>query len=416
MNNSTRNKILQAETSLVLTLLLVLPISIPVMAVEDQHGQKAMNESGAPDQAVHEEAGHSENNSVHLTDAQLQHLKLSVGNASSGNAEAIIEAPASVMFDADSVARVGPLIESKVIRVNSDLGTEVISGDTLAVLDSVQLGHVKARYLIAVARYQSALAEYQRDKKLAEKQITSEAELLKSRADYLETKAERDAIREELRLYGLDQRQIDAISAGGKQPLSRYSLLSPAEGVIQRRDLVPGQTLTATDTPIHIVNTKKVWVMIDAYEKKLPLLAPGLPVTLTLRALPGEIFTGLTDWVSRELDKQSRTIRVRAVMPNPGGRLRAGMFGTATIQARATEEFAMVPVDAVQTIGNEKSVFVPGDEDGAFHAVPVELGDESGGLIEIHQGLEPGDAVVVQGAFDLFSILTAASRSVEHSH
>ena len=159
-----------------------------------------------------------------------------------------------------------------------------------------------------------------------------------------------------------------------------------------------------------------MWVFIEAYEQDLARLKTGLAVSLSVRALPGETFEGKTDWVSSELDEQARTVRVRATVPNPDGKLRAGMFGTARIQADSQQSYALVPIDAVQTIEGEDVVFIPGGEANEFEAVEVVIGSEGDGQIEIRQGLMPGDSVVTVGAFDLNSALSAGSRSAEHSH
>ncbi|MDT0618398.1 MAG: efflux RND transporter periplasmic adaptor subunit [Salinisphaeraceae bacterium] len=388
----------------------------------EHEGEHEGEHTGQTSGDSHEEegGGHDEHagdkRRIHLTSDQRQQLDLKISAAGAGSATAVVQAPATARFDADRVARVGPRLEAKVVEVTKDLGDTVAAGDTVAILDSVELGRAKASYLTAQARFGAALSEYQRDKKLAEDQITSEAELLESRADYQQAKAERDAARAELRLYGLDDGDIGAISVGGEQPLSRYQLTAPLAGTIQRRDLVPGQTVSAQQTPIHIVNNETMWVMIEAFEKDLPRLGLGQQVTLSVRALPNQTFEGKTDWVSRELDEQSRTVRVRAVVPNDDGNLRAGMFGTARIQTDAEQRFALVPVDAVQTVEDDSVVFVPGDEDGAFRAVTVTTGDEGGGQVEIRSGLAAGDRVVTTGAFDLKSALTASGRSAAHSH
>lgn len=396
----------------------------PAKAERQGHSQREAGRDRAPGKPAagpdHKGEGHGEpeagQRKVHLTTAQRKRLDLKIAAAEAGSATAVVQAPATVRFDADRVAKVGPRLEAKVVTVTKDLGETVKAGETVAVLDSVQLGRAKARYLTAQARFGTALAEYQRDRKLAKQQITSEAELLQSKAAYLQAQAERDAARAELRLYGLDQKDIAGIAVGGEQPLSRYYLSAPIAGTIQRRDLVTGQTVSAQETPIHIVNSRRMWVMIDAFEQDLARLRPGQPVKLTVRALPGQSFTGKTDWVSHELDEQSRTVRVRAVVANDNGALRAGMFGTARIQTDAEQRFALVPVDAVQTVGEDKLVFVPAEEAGAFRAVVVQTGAEGDGQIEIRQGIEPGDKVVVAGAFDLMSALTASGRSASHGH
>lgn len=369
------------------------------------------------DEGGHDEAGHNEGKrEIHLTDNQRKRLNIKVKSAPAGSATAQLQAPATVRFDADRVARVGPLLEAKVVEVRKDLGDTVKKGETVAVFDSVELGRAKARYLTTQARYSAALAEYKRDQTLIKKQIISESHLQETRAKYLQAKAERDGVRAELRLYGLTDRQISATSGHSDSRLSRYTLTSPITGVVQRRDLVPGQTVSAQQTPIHIVNNEQMWLMIEVYERDLVRVQKGQALTLNVRALPGQSFTGKTDWISSELDGQARTVRVRAILPNENGVLRAGMFGTASIQTTSEQSYALVPVDAVQTVGGKQVVFVPGDEEGTFRTADVRIGEEGGGQIEIRSGLQPGDAVVVQGAFDLSSALSAGSRSAEHSH
>ncbi|GAB3686503.1 hypothetical protein GCM10028792_40970 [Salinisphaera aquimarina] len=328
----------------------------------------------------------------------------------------MITAPATVRFDSDRVARIGPRLNAKVLEVTSDVGTRVEAGDTVAILDSVALGKAKASYLTAAARYGTQLAAYQRNKKLAEDKIISEATLLESRANYSQARAEREAARAELKLYGMSPSAIQDISTSNGTPLSRYPLTTPMTGVVQQRDLVPGQSVGANDTPVHVVDTSRMWVMIEADEQSLPRLRTGLSVELHVRPLPDQTFTGTVDWISSELDPQSRTVRVRATVDNPDGLLKSGMFGTAQIRTQSERQFALVPIDAVQSIGERDIVFVPGDEAGAFRAIPVVLGDEGGGQVEVRQGLSSGDAVVTSGSFDLASVLTAGGRSAAHGH
>lgn len=353
---------------------------------------------------------------IHLKPAQRKRLDIEVGEAGSGSATAMISAPATVAFDSDRIARIGPRLSAKVVEVTKDLGARVETGDTVAILDSVALGKAKATYLTASARYRTRLAAYRRNQRLAKDKIISDAQLQESRAKYRQARAEREAARSELRLYGLSKQAIGHIGSSDGAPLSQYPLTTPRAGVIQQRDVVPGQSLSANETPIHVVDNREMWVMIEADEQSLSRLQPGLEMQLRVRPLPKQTFTGEVNWISAELDKQSRTVRVRATVANPDGLLKTGMFGTARIQTQAERQFALVPVDAVQSVGERDIVFVPGDEPGAFRATPVVLGAEGGGQVEVKQGLNPGDAVVVDGSFDLSSVLTAGGRSAAHSH
>lgn len=352
---------------------------------------------------------------IHLTPEQTAELGVEVRVLEAGGVN-VLERPATLRLDPDRIALVGPRIEAKVERVLRDLGEAVRPGDPLAVMSSVELGEAKAQHLALKARLETARAAYERERRLFDDRISSEAEVLEAEAQYRAAVADVDVIHERLRLYGLTPEVIEAIEPDAAEPLSFFRLTSPVAGVVQRRDLSPGQTVGPTDTPIHVARLDRLWVMIDAFEQDVPRLKTGQPVTLTVRSLPGRTFEAVTDWISFELDPETRTVRVRAVAGNPGGVLRAGMFGTAAIQIENGTGYATIPVDAVQTIDGRSVVFVPGDEPGEFRAVEVTTGAEGAGMVELTAGLAPGDSAVVRGAFELMSAATAGGRSAEHGH
>ncbi|AWN14457.1 efflux RND transporter periplasmic adaptor subunit [Salinisphaera sp. LB1] len=366
----------------------------------------------------HDKKHQSTPREVHLTPAQLEPLSIRVTAVPGGAAADTVKAPANVRFDADRVARVGPRLESKVVAVEADLGDRVEVGDTLAMLDSVALGKAKARYLTATAHYRNTRAAYRRKRDLAGDRIISQAALDESRARYQSARASRRAARAELKLYGLTAAQIEAIDPGDDDtPLSRFALTAPIAGTVQRRDVVTGQTVASSETPFQIVDSSRMWVMLHVAENNAARMRPGLPVSVRVRSLPNRRFAGKTDWVSRALDQDARTLTVRAVVSNADGRLSDGMFGTATVQTAGKKDYALVPADAVQTLDKDQPVvFVPGDESGHFRAVAVTTGDENNGRVEIRQGIDPGDPAVTAGAFDLMSVLTSGSRSAAHGH
>ncbi|MCW9706685.1 efflux RND transporter periplasmic adaptor subunit [Fodinibius salsisoli] len=376
---------------------------------EEQHAKSSETEG---------HSGESEHQAreVHLSKQQRNNLGIKVDTLNSGSASSTIARPASITYDLDEIAKVGPRIEAKVIRVLKDLGDNVQQGERLVLMSSVELGKVKADYIRLRAALKREQAHYKREKSLFEQDISSQAELLKAEAEYEQTRAERDAAAEALRLYGLSNEAIQSIEAGTEAPLSHFYITSPINGVVQERNLSPGQTVSSSETPIHIANLSKMWVMIDAYEQDIRYLEQGQSISLSVRSLPSATFKGTIDWISYALQKDSRTMPVRAHLENTGGQLRSGMFGTVRIQTDTERKIAMIPVDAVQTIEGESMVFVPGQEPGSFRATKVMLSTENEGMVEIASGLQPGDRAVIAGAFDLKSALTAQSRSASHSH
>lgn len=378
--------------------------------VDDEHTDEKHPTEG-------EHAGESHAEAISFTSAQVERFGIATSTLEAGSATSTLARPATVLFDPDRTAAVGPRVEAKVVRVLKDLGDEVRRGEALAIMSSVELGQAKSAYRSALAHLETARAHYERDRQLFEREITSEAELLESRATYHEAESDAEAAAETLRLYGLTDPQIDALTDGStERPLSEFALVSPMSGTVQKRDLRPGQTISPSETPVHVASTDELWVMIDAYERDVPYLEEGLPVELEVRSQPGKTFAGTTDWVSYELDPDTRTVRVRARVDNVEGQLRAGMFGTAHIQTASEVTYALVPEEAVQQIGERQVVFVPGDHEGEYRPVEVQTGEAAGGRVELRAGLAPGDVAVTQGAFDLKSALTARTRSAAHHH
>ncbi len=399
---------------------------------ESSGAQAASDHGGGQEKKNKHQKAHGKHSKlVRLEKGQMKKLNIKVAALDAGSARSVIKRPATVKWDLDRVARVGPRIKAKVEEVLVDLGDRVKKGDPVMVMSSVELGRAKAKFLTARARVASAKARlrtdranYKRLRSLHEQKIASEAKMLESkakkeeaRAEVREAKAKVDAARETLRVLGMSKEAIQNIAAGGKEPLSFFRVRSPAAGVVQKRHVRIGQTIGANESPIHVVRTDRMWVMVNAYERDVPLLEKGKSVELTVRSLPGKTFHGKVDWISNKLDEKTRTLRLRAVVENPDGLLRAGMFGTAAFHTDADGgKAALAPPDAIQRIEGTPYVFVPGDEKGTFKPVKVTLGEDSKKWVEVLTGVKPGTKVVTQGAFNLKAAFTAKGRSAAHSH
>ncbi len=402
-------------------------LTATVLAVGCGNGQAQSAQQSASSQA-HSDTSETEHGGEHegehggghrgvaIGADKAKSLGIEVDTLRAGSATSTVSRPATVQFDPDRVAQVGPRIEGKVVRVTKDLGDRVQEGEAVAVLSSVELGKAKSQYLTAQARLKTHRRAYEREQALRADSISSEADLLEAQAQFEEAQAEFQAAKEALRLYGLSD--TDVAPAGRQEmPISHFRVTSPVTGTLQKRDVEIGQTVGSQETPFHVANSSRMWVMIDGYERDIAAIEEGQRVRLTMSSLPSASFQGRIDFISQTLEEETRTLRMRAVMPNPEGVLRDGMYGRAHISTEQTVERALISTDAVQTIGGSSMVFVPGEESGHFRAVEVRLGQESqDGMVELLSGLQPGDVAVTQGAFNLKATLTSQSRSAAHSH
>ncbi|HYW97408.1 MAG TPA: efflux RND transporter periplasmic adaptor subunit [Bacteroidales bacterium] len=359
---------------------------------------------------IHDEPGHA--GEVQLTAAHMSQMGIVVKPLNGGTVDSEIQRPATVMFVPDNTVRIGPRITAKVEKVMVDLGQHVSAGQSLASLSSIELGRIKAEYLGLKSRFETEQEAYKREKKLYEEKISSASEYLQARSQFDHTKAELESAEETLKLFGIPAERV------GKNdyPLSYFVLKSPISGIVQERNLSPGQTLSSESTPIHIVNNSEMWLMTDAYESDIANIRKGQGIVLTIKSLPGKQFEGEVDWISNALDQGTRTLKIRATIDNPDGLLKDGMYGTGNIKSHKDTDMPIVPVDAVQTVDNKKVIFVPGDEDRSFMPIEVSTGKENNGWIEIAGNIRVGEPVVTHGAFELMSVLTSGSRSAAHHH
>lgn len=294
-------------------------------------------------------------------------------------------------------------------------------------LEGVPVGEAKARLLRAHAELQLARAEATREAKLLEKQVSSErdyetaqSELAAAEAAFLATReeiaftskreqlvAERarqtaraalEAAERQLHIFGLSDEQVQAIGSEPDTRLSRYELHSPVSGRIVELSVAAGEAVDASDVLFVAADNSTMWLVADVYERDLLLLREGAAVLFTVDGLPGVSFEGHLNWISSQVDDRTRTVRVRANLPNEDGLLRAKMFGLARLIVHDNENVLSVRSEAVQTDGCCQLVFVR-EDDTVFAPRKVVLGASANGHVEVLKGLEEGELVATTGSF-----------------
>jgi RND family efflux transporter MFP subunit len=129
----------------------------------------------------------------------------------------------------------------------------------------------------------------------------------------------------------------------------------------------------------------------------LPRVRVGQGVKLTVTAFPGSTFSGKIIFINSVVDPDTRTVKVRTEVPNPDGRLKPDMFANVEIVTDVKSTAVSVPQSAVLDDGGKKIVFVTDGK--SYKQREVQLGIQSGDRIEIVDGLNAGDRVVVKGNY-----------------
>jgi len=205
-----------------------------------------------------------------------------------------------------------------------------------------------------------------------------------------------EAARQRLRLWNITDEQISELEKSRK-PQETLTLYSPFKGIVQELPVDQGRRVAVGDRLANVTDLSVVWVWAQFYQDELPMLKPGLPITISTSSYPGEKFKGKISVIDPFISDVSRTGRVRVDVENPDFKLRPGMYVDAELTMNMGEGIA-VPFDAVLPTGEHNIVFV---DKGAGRLEPrfVGLGRKYGDYYEVKSGLAEGERVVTSANF-----------------
>ena len=224
--------------------------------------------------------------------------------------------------------------------------------------------------------------------------LSAENELLAARRGQQPALAA--SARRRLELWDVPQSELDRLEQEGV-PARSVVFVSPANGVVTKKEIVEGARLEAGAMPYEVVDLSTLWVLADVYETELRFVSPGMQATLSLHAFPGRRYVGKVLFVDPLLDPRSRTARVRLAFPNKGAELKPEMFGEVVIE-RPAREVLRVPSDALISSGTDEVVFVA-TGDGRFEPRRLSVGERARDYTEVLEGLSDGEAVVTRANF-----------------
>ena len=312
---------------------------------------------------------------------------------------AVLETTGKVQFNEEQLVRVNAPITGRVIEVLARPGDVIETGQPLFVLDSPDLGQAKSDYAKAV----SDLARSERAIKLArelfEIKAVPEKDVREAENDYNKSMAERDRAAARLRTLGIRADQLKDI--GDRADASTtVTVRAPRSGVIVERNLSPGQVVSygQSDTPVSlfvIADLSTMWVIADVYEPDVPKVRLGESVRVTLPCCPQDRYQGKVAHIGAAVDKDSRTLKVRAVVPNPGGILKGEMFVKVSIDTGSSQALTL-PQSAIQRSDGATFVLLEKSK-GEYERRTVKTGPEFDGVTEILEGVTPQDRVVSTG-------------------
>jgi membrane fusion protein, copper/silver efflux system len=205
-----------------------------------------------------------------------------------------------------------------------------------------------------------------------------------------------DAARKRLRLWDISEDQIRQVEQSG-EPVRTLILKSPVSGYVIQKMALQGMRVMAGEKLFDIADLSTLWVIADIYEADLANVRLGDRAKITLSSMPGKEIDSRIDFVSPVFSGETRTAKVRFVIPNPGGQLKPQMFTQVEIKIPLGKRL-VIPEDTAIDTGVRQVVYVDRGE-GNFEPRVVLLGARGGGYREVLKGLKEGEKVAAAASF-----------------
>jgi len=290
-----------------------------------------------------------------------------------------VRAVGTVQVDERQVYTIAPKFEGWIERLHvNTTGQPVAQGQALMEVYSPDLVSAQQEYIIAWKGVESV------------KDGTPEiqASMRHLVASALERLRNWDISEEELRQLQTEVRARQTIT-----------LRSPVSGVVLEKPALKGMRFMPGEALYSIANLSSLWLLADIFEQDLALVQPGQTARIMVNAYPGKVFTGKVAFVYPTVTPETRTVKARIELANPGGLLKPAMYASVELATRGAEAKVLaVPDSAVLDSGTRQIVLVQRDE-GQFDPRPVKLGARADGYVAVLEGVQAGEIVVVSANF-----------------
>lgn len=205
-----------------------------------------------------------------------------------------------------------------------------------------------------------------------------------------------DSARQRLLQWEISPNEIAKLDQTGKV-ITELTIYSPVSGYVTERNALPNLYVQPETRLYSVADLSDIWVLAQIFQNDAGKLKPGDPAEVTVDAYPNAVFRGRVDYVLPQLDMMTRTLPVRLIFPNPGLKLRPGMYVNVRVKLPLGREL-VVPTSAVFHSGMRNLVFVHRGE-GNIEPREVELGPTVGDQMVVRKGVSAGDQIVSSANF-----------------
>ncbi|MGI9212871.1 MAG: efflux RND transporter periplasmic adaptor subunit [Methylococcaceae bacterium] len=328
-----------------------------------------------------------------LTDEQADHLGIRLTAPDPVSRLPLGRAPAQVVLPPENEYQVSAPQSGVIEQVTVALGASVQKGQVMARIQSPTLLELQKNLLDAASEFDIIKARLERDATLLAEGVIARIRWLETQSQYQKAEAGLNTARQTLAISGLDNLEIKKLERD-HQLSSLTEVRAPVSGIVLERSAVTGQRVEWLTPLFRVGQLHTLWLEVRVPQERLGEMVPGDHIHLDKPQAEARIIE-----ISRNVDTNSQTALVRAVVEQGNTELRPGMNVTVQLMHNSRDVIFQLPVAVVFVHESKSYVFVK--TPAGYEARPVEVAGEEEHRVVVHGGLNTGEQVVIQGVAGL---------------
>jgi len=317
---------------------------------------------------------------------------LLVDTVKSADAQSVLTLTGTVAPDETKLVKIFPMVSGVAQSVKVQTGDRVHKGQVLATLRSAEIAGYTRDLAAAGADMRSAKRVLESTQDLYKSGLSSEKDLEQAKGDYQKAVAESS--------------RAGSVLSINKTNGKGYEIVSPLNGYIIEKNVTDDTQVRADNSQnlFSIADLSSVYVLVNMYESDIAGVKVGDQVKITTLAYPDKAFTGKIDKLFDMLDPDSKVMRARVRIDNPGYLLTPGMFANIKVKAKSGPLLPAVNANSI-VFADDKNYVIVIDGPAKVHIQPVEIAKRVEDVAYISKGLLPGQRIVASRQLYLYESL-----------
>lgn len=363
--------------------------------------------------AVTEVDTHTDENEVHLNEAQFKAAGIELGTFSKKNLNEIVSSNGYTKLPPQNQADVSIHASGIIKTILVEEGEKVRKGQVLATIESPEFAKLKESYLLSKSNLTFLKADYERQKTLNEEAVNAKKTYQKAKSDYEMESARYASLQKQLALLNINL---------SENATAVVPVLAPISGYVTEITMRIGSAISPGTSMLNIVDNSKLHVDLLVYEKDLYKVKKGQKVRFILTNQNQNEVVGTIFNIGKAFENDTKAVAIHTEIDNKDEKLISGMYVNALIDLGANAVFAL-PLDAVIKADGRSFIFIlekntSGDNEMHFQRVEVKEGAAQLGFVQINvlQKIDPDAQIALSGAYYIQSHLTKTQGGGGHAH